>query len=149
MNIISSKGFIFTTDLIISIILILIILLTFSIYLNNETNLITQSKKISYLTEKTIFVADAFIKNFDKKNALFGACYIDLEKGRIKSNELNSFNFLNIKQIKDNKFFVKKIFIEKNIFFDNTPSENCLGIKRFVLVDGIKKEVEIIGCLYE
>lgn len=150
MNTISNKGFIFTTDLIITIILLLFCLLAFALTIGSQINFLEEREKSLFLEEKIIFIADSFVKNFDEENALLGACKIDLEKKRVLSNELNSASFSNIKQIKSEKIFIKNIIIgEKVIFSDSKTAKNCFSVKRFVLVDGIKKIIFMNGCLNE
>jgi hypothetical protein len=150
---ITNKGFIFTTDLIFTIAILLITMLVFVIFVNNQINFFTEQEKNFYLEEKTIFVADAFIKNYNSNNTMLGACIFDSDKKRILSNELSSINFLKIKQLNTSDFFIKKIIVKnvltKEIFLDNTQSNTCFSIKRFAFVDNLKSEINFVGCLHE
>ncbi len=150
MNTISNKGFIFTTDLIITVTILLFCLLGFAIGINSQINLFEEKEKMLFLEEKVIFITDNFVKNFDENNSLFGSCKIDLEKKRVLSNEINSNNFSNIKQINSEKIFIKSIIIGKQIIFsDLRESKNCFAVKRFALVDNEKSIISIMGCLFE
>jgi hypothetical protein len=87
---------------------------------------------------------------------LLGAGIVDLEKKRVRSNELNSANFSNLKSLEIENFFVKKVSYyftsnkkEQIIYFSQKLSSNCLSVKRFVLIDGRKSLVFVTGCLDE
>jgi hypothetical protein len=150
---ITNKGFVFTTDLIFTIMILLVMLLVFVIFINNHINFFVQQEKNTYLEEKTIFTADSFVKNYNEENAMLGACFSDDLKKRVLSNEINSLNFSKIKQLELTDFFIKKIIVknifEKTIFESPAQSKNCFSIKRFVFVDNIKSEITFLGCLYE
>jgi len=128
----------------------------FAISFSNNTSAFVKNVDDFFLEEKTMFVADAFVKNFDPQNALLGACVVDIEKKRVRSNELDSANFSNLKSLEIENFFVKKISYyfsnnrkEQIIYFSQRLSSNCLNIKRFVLLDGVKSLVFVTGCLDE
>ncbi len=161
MNIIlieSKKGFIFTSDAIITTIIILFAIFVFIFLINNNLALASQFEKEKYLEEKTIFVADSFVKNFDSENSLLGACKINNERKRVLSNEINSENFSKIFSLEINDFFIEKIEFEnafqKNIIYQNKETQNfttnnCISIKRFVLLENIKTIFYFKGCLNE
>ena len=145
-----NKGFLFYTDVMIATILILFTLTFIIFFINNITNTSITNTNNLYLEEKTIFVADSFIKNFDSNNSLLGACAIDIDKKRILSNQLNPTLFNNIKPLNLNDFFIKKIWIQpqnKILFSQNKNSNNCISIKRFVLINGTKTLIYFTGCL--
>lgn len=153
---INKKGFIFSTDLIISIIIILFSITSFLIIINNNLGLAIKFEKEKYVEQKTIFVADSFVKNFSEENAMLGSCIIDFEKKRVLSNEISSTNFSNIKELKINDFFIKKIesenIIGKKIIYSNNNNMreiDCISVKRFVFLDGIKSIISFTGCLNE
>ena len=148
----SEKGFFFTTDVIVAFVIVLFSLLVFSLSLSNNFNLKTQNEIDKFLEEKTIFLADAFIKNYNEKNSMTGACFFDEEKRRVRSNEINSALFSNIKSLNLETFFVKEIKIinsSKIIYLANKNSKKCLSVRRMALVDGIKRIIEFRGCLSE
>jgi hypothetical protein len=151
---IGRKGFIFSTDLIITIILMLFVLTIFIIITSNNFNFSISFEKEKYLEAKVIFVADSFVKNFNTENSLLGASYYCVDRKRILENEISSSNFSNIKQLDFDDFFIKSItvknFSEKNIFFDNRQDfRGCISIKRMAFVDNIKSIITFRGCLIE
>ncbi|MFA5357362.1 MAG: hypothetical protein WC308_00350 [archaeon] len=156
MGITSNKGMIFSTDAIIASTIILFSLLIFFTNISNYSENISKTSKQLILEEKTLLTADAFVKNYSPENALLGACKVDYEKKRVKSNEIESKNFSTIKQTASKKFFIKKITLtntnaknEKTIFTEEKNSETCITAKRLAFVDSEKTIVEITGCLIE
>jgi hypothetical protein len=147
---------IFSTDTIIASVIVLFSLLAFFTNLANYSENISKTNKQLMLEEKTLFAADAFVKNYSTENALLGACKVDYEKKRVKSNEIESKNFSAIKQITSEKFFIKKINLTnaasktgKTIFAEEKNSETCITAKRLALVNSEKTIIEITGCLLE
>lgn len=156
MGTISNRGMIFSIDTTIAAGIILLSLLAFFIALNNYSNNIMKASRQAFLEEKTLFTADAFVKNYSPENAVLGACKTDFEKKRVKSNEIDSKNFSEIRQINSKKFFIKKILLknaangpEKIIFADAKNSEECVTAKRLAIVDSEKTIIETTGCLLE
>jgi hypothetical protein len=148
----SNRGVIFAIDAIIASCILLLGLLAFFITLGNYSNRLGEESKNIFLGEKTIFVADSFVKNYSAENSLLGACIIDYEKKRVKSNELSSANFSNARALELDEFFVKSVSIKgggpkKNVFMSGKNGKNCITIRRFALVDGEKAIVEVQGCL--
>ena len=151
MNTIHNKGFIFYTDVMIATILLLFAITCLIFFINNNTNFAITNTESNYLESKTIFVADSFIKNLNPTNTMLGACKHDLDKKRILSNQLSILNFVNIKPLNLDDFFIKEIIVENiiktKIFSQEKNSNNCITIKRFVLVEGIKSKIYFTGCL--
>jgi hypothetical protein len=148
VNIISNeKGMFYSIDLIVSFCLILItIIVLMSSYFQNYNFNLNQFKD-NELTEKTIFLADSFIKNRNIENSLFGSCQIDYEKKRIISNQLDESLFDKIKQIDIENFFVKEIKLnDTQIFQDLLESKDCVTVKRYVLINNDKKILSLKGC---
>lgn len=144
----------FSIDTIIASTIILLSLLVFFTALENHTSEISGTGEKIFLEEKTIFVADSFVKNYDPENGLLGACVPDYEKKRVRSNEISSANFLNIKLVEIDKFFVKKISFKNRttdttVFSTEKKGKECIVAKRFALIDSEKAVIEIMGCLLE
>ncbi|MDD3159462.1 MAG: hypothetical protein PHQ98_00665 [Candidatus ainarchaeum sp.] len=148
MNIIlNEKAMFYSIDLIVSFCLILItIFILMSSYFQNYNFNLNQFKD-NELIEKTIFLADSFVKNRNIENSLLGSCQIDYEKKRIISNQLDESLFSKIKQLNIKNFFVKEIKLdEKQIFHDLLESKDCVTIKRYVLIKDNKKVLSLKGC---
>jgi len=111
--------------------------------------------KDQFLEEKTLVLADSLVKNFNPENTTLGSAIVDHEKKRIKSNELTTANLKNAKAFQTGNFFVKQISWKKTntfqekIILNNSNTKNCLSAKRFVIIDGEKAIIELIGCINE
>jgi hypothetical protein len=149
----SQKGIAFTVDTIFSVLIILIILFSFSIFTFQKVTTENFFEKQFILEQKTIAISDAIVKN-NNSNSFLGMSVIDVDKKRVLSNiislENKNFNNLNL----DN-FFIKEITVKfknnssQNIFFVETTATSCFSINRFVIVKGITQEkakIEVVGC---
>lgn len=148
---ITNKGIIFSMDTLIAFTILLFILMVFVINVNSSTNNLTQNVGHFFLEEKTFLIADSLVKNYNEENNLLGACVYDPKKRRVKSNEINSQNFLNLKTINQDNFFVKSVSYttntrNKKVVLSEENGE-CIIVKRFVLIDGEKGVVFVEGCI--
>lgn len=148
---ITNKGIIFSMDALVAFVIVLFMLLIFVFSVNNQTNKITQNVGHFFLEEKVMLVADSLVKNFNEENSLLGACIVDIEKKRVKSNEIASINFSNLKPFHQDDFFIKSVSYQtttrKNKFLIENKEGECLVVKRFVLIDGEKGFVFVEGCV--
>ncbi len=149
----SQKGMSFTIDTIFSVLIILIILFSFSFFIFQKISNETNFEKQFILEQKTISVADAIVKN-NNENSMLGASVIDLDKKRTLSNIISTENknFINL-ELDD--FFIKEINLKyknnsiEKLFSKETNTNNCFSIERFVLVRKIelkKAKIQIVGC---
>jgi len=153
----NERGAIFSLDAAIAFTITLFAIIAFCTMLANYSSATIQNENEFLLQQKTMAVADSFVKNYNPTNALLGACIIDSEKKRVKENELSSLNFANINPLKAGEFFVRNIGVRLvsngNLLFskvlDAREENNCLTVKRFALVDGQTAAIEIQGCLNE
>lgn len=143
---------IFTTDAIISTIIILTATLVFSTTINANAIRQTELLKDFELEEKTLLIADAMVKNYDKNNPLLGACIFDSDKKRVLTNQLSLKRLEEAKQINSEKFFVKTITITKqnsthkiNLNEEDTK-KHCLTAKRFALIENEKAIIQTTIC---
>ena len=149
--IITNRGIIFSMDALVAFVIVMFMLLVFTINLGNETNNLTQNVGHFFLEEKVMMVADSLIKNYNEENSLLGACIVDLDKKRVKSNEISSLNFSNLKQLNQDEFFIKSVSYKtqtqsKKYLIDDRESE-CLVVKRLALIDGEKGLIFVEGCV--
>jgi len=150
----NERGIIFSTDVVISFIIALIMMLIFVLYLSNL--ILSEERKISQieLDEKALFIVDSMIKNQNLENALLGACNYDSSKKRVLTNNLNYTQIkTNLKPISFGKFFVKSVTItfsntnqKETIQLSEKNSANCINVKRFSLVEGAKAIIEVKTC---
>lgn len=147
---INNRGIIFTIDTLLTTIILLIILLSFSIILFQIINNNLELEKQFFLEQKTIAIADAIVKN-NNSNALLGMSKIDFEKKRVLSNNLTLSNN-NFTSIELNDFFIKEVsYLLKNkqsktIFLNKKTFSNCFAVQRFVLIEKQKGLIKIVGC---
>lgn len=148
---IMNRGMIFSIDAMIAFIIILSSILGFAVMLGNYEFRVSESANQFYLEEKTIMAADSFVKNNSIRNSVFGLAIFDIDKKRVKSNELSlAFSSPFLSYDEDEGFFVKKIVVgEKVLFEDEKESTNCLSVKRFVLFESEKQVVTYTGCVNE
>ena len=149
--IITNRGIIFSMDALVAFVIVMFMLLVFTINLGNETNNLTQNVGHFFLEEKVMIVADSLIKNYNEENSLLGACMIDLDKKRVKSNEISSLNFSNLKQLNQDEFFIKSVSYKtqtrsKKYLIEDREGE-CLVVKRLALIDGEKGLIFVEGCI--
>ncbi|MBT7241009.1 MAG: hypothetical protein HN878_00805 [Candidatus Diapherotrites archaeon] len=137
-------------DALVAFIIVLSMLLIFVLTINNNGNNLTQNVGHFFLEEKVMLIADSLVKNHNEENNLLGSATIDLEKKRVKSNELNLANFNNLKSIKQDDFFIKSVSYKTNFKKEKWIIENkigeCLIVKRFALIDGVKGIIFVEGC---
>lgn len=149
-NYLNHKGIIFTIDTMLTTILILVILFSFSIFVFEkiENNLLIE--KQFFLEQKTISVADSIIKN-NNPNPILGMSIVDLDKKRTLNNKISLQN-TNFEQINLDVFFIKKIKyrlktgFEEKLFLDNREFSSCFSIERFVLIQNQKGLIKVVGC---
>jgi len=138
-------------DAMVAFVIVLFMLLAFILTVSAEGNNLTQNVGHFFLEEKVMLVADSLVKNYNEKNGLLGACIFDFDKRRVKSNEINSLNFSNLKPISLDNFFVKSVgyqtAFKKDKWIVENKNGNCLVVKRFVLIDGEKGIVFVEGCV--
>ncbi len=151
---VKEKGMMFSLDASISFIILLFGILLFVNSLSNNAQNVKDSIETFELEEKAIMIADSLMKNYDKNNTLLGSCIIDIEKKRVKSNELSIENIRKAKPIKLKDIFVEKIhfqtnLIEETITLENKKTKECYNVKRFGLINGEKGIVEVQTCREE
>ena len=150
---ITNKGIIFSIDALIAFIIVLFMIMVFVIYIENQSEKITQNLGQFFLEEKLLLVADSLVKNYNSENVLLGACAYDIGKKRVKTNEISTINFEQIKLLRQDNFFVKSVSFETETRSEKWLVENkagiCLTTKRFVLIDGEKGLIFVEGCINE
>ncbi len=146
------RGLIFTTDAIICSIIILTSALIFSTTIKTNATKQTELLKDFELEEKTLLIADAMIKNYDKNNPLLGACIFDLDKKRVLTNQLSLERLKEARQINSEKFFAEKITIKTRNYThiislsNKSTGKHCLTAKRFALIGNEKAIIQTTLC---
>ncbi len=150
---ITNKGIIFSMDALVAFIIVLFLIMVFVIHIGNQQNQITQNIGQFFLEEKTILIADSLIKNYNSENTLLGSCIYNVEKKRVKSNEINTTNFSGFKPIEQDNFFVKSVSYQtptkKEKWLVENKKGECLVVKRFAIINGKNGMIFVEGCTSE
>ena len=145
---------IFSIDAGIAFTIILTCTLAFVLTLNVNAQIVEQQTTDFELEEKALLVADSMVKNYNPKNTLLGACILDFDKKRVRTNELTSENIKKAKSASFGKIFVKNISYtaqtrKENLQLSAKTAKECISAKRFVLIDGEKGVILIQTCREE
>lgn len=150
-TIINSRGIIFSLDAGISFTITLVMTLLFATVLaQNAFSTETEIKNFE-LEEKAMLIVDSLVKNYDENNTLLGACILDIDKKRIKTNETSILNLNNAKPIPFGEIYVESItlktnYLQKTFQIETRMSTQCINVKRFALIDGEKRVIEVKTC---
>ncbi len=151
MNTIDNRGFIFSIDLAVSFIamllMVLLILMHASVLKEQQVELINKFD----LQRNAIFLVDSLVKNNDAGQPLLGSALFDAEKHRVLSNNLDSFLLGSAAQFEKDGFFVSRVSFKdefgiEQVFFKGTAGSNCLALDRVVLLNGAKGLLAVNVC---
>lgn len=155
MGITQNNGFFFSLDLAVTVVIgISMIFLIFAFHVNLIEERINVNKNFE-LWKNTVFVADSLVKNNYEEMPVLGSAVLDLEKKRVKSNEidLKFLQNINSEQTKwlEKEFSVKKIALvfhdrEKVLLEKKVDSASCIVVERTVLVMGETAKILVVGC---
>ena len=125
--------------------------LVFVTFLAQNASATEREIKTFELEEKGMLITDSLVKNYDENNSLLGACIYDLEKKRVRTNEISLSNLTNAKPLQSGEIFVESISIRtksisKTVSIEKKTSSECVNVKRFVLIDGEKGLIEVKTC---
>ncbi|MEK6959407.1 MAG: hypothetical protein AABW59_05180 [archaeon] len=139
---------IFSIDAMIAFTITMLFVLGFLFYISNATKESVSQSEHFYLEEKTLLLADSLVKNANIENSSLGACVMDFEKNRVKSNYLSALALLNFKPVEKERFFLKSIETAgTKAFSSDKIGKECIAVKRFVLFEGVKQTVTVTGCI--
>jgi hypothetical protein len=150
VNTINEKGIVYTFDLLISVVIVMLIIFSFSFLIFEKVNNQILLEKNFFLEEKTIAISDALIKN-NNSNSFLGISEYDIDKKRNLTNKIN-INNLNFENIYLKDYFVKEISYKlqnssSNILhFEEKKGSDCFSIERFVLINNSKALLKVRGC---
>ncbi len=150
MNTTGKKGFVFSLDLVIAFLAMLLMLSLMLLHLQTtKEQEIAAIEKLS-LQEKGIFLIDSMVKNRNEKNPLLGSALFDEEKHRVLQNQIDLSMLLKGGQMQGSEFFVSSISFraagrqETRILAQ--PGKNCIALDRLVLMEGKTGKVEVTIC---
>ncbi len=140
------KGFVFSLDLAIAFIAMLLML---SLMLSQleilKNNKIADVERVE-LQRNAFFAIDSMTKNRDEERPLLGLASYDAEKHRVLSNEIDTVLLKNAKSVLFEKFFISSISVGniKKVFEE--PGKKCISVDRLVFANGNKELLEAVVC---
>ncbi|MCX6803638.1 MAG: hypothetical protein NTY48_03635 [Candidatus Diapherotrites archaeon] len=146
-----SKGFIFSTDATIALVIMLTSTMMFTLTLA-ETSKNSKKQILDFeLEENALLISDTLIKNHYEENPILGSAIIDYDKKRVLENKISLEELKKSKPIKLGEIFVSEIKVilknrTENILFEQKQYGECISIKRFALIDEEKGIIEVKTC---
>jgi hypothetical protein len=148
---ITDEGFVFSIDLFIPTVAVLLMLFVATASFVARSDRSVSALKNLRLQKNALFLADALVKN-NAKNPLLGSAVADMEKHRVKSNELYRERLLEAKPVNSSEFVIQGLSVRKQsgekemILSAASHEQNCIAIDRVVLLDEKTSVVELIVC---
>lgn len=144
------QGFVFSLDLLIAFLAVLLMLslMVSQLELSKEKELAQIEKFAFYRTG--LFLSDTLVKNRDGQNALLGSAFFDFEKQRVEQNALD-WEFLEKgKGISIGKFFVSRVSLHNGnaalVKEFEKKQEPCISIDRLVFIENSLRKLEVLVC---
>jgi hypothetical protein len=150
MHITGEFGFVFSLDLTIAVIAMLLMLSLMLAGFESEKNAEIELVKKNELQGKAIFVIDAMAKNRNEGQPLLGSAVYDRKRHRVLVNEIDAVLLGNAKQLASEKFFVKSVSLiggaeEKTVVFGGTGGQ-CVSLDRIVTANGNSAMLGVVLC---
>ena len=146
------NGFVFSLDAGIAFVLAACIIALSLNAIAQSTREKIASEKEFELWKNTVFIADSLVKNNYSENSLLGSAVFDLEKHRVKSNEISLELLQKVSEIANKEFELKQVKVvfqnleEQIVFQENTEKRNCIAVERIALVEGQIAKIGVVGC---
>ena len=149
MHTIGKQGFVFSMDLAIAFVALLLISSLMIVHLNSaKEQRLLNIERIS-LQRKAIFLADSIVKNRNEENGCLGSAFFDGERHRILSNEIDLGLLSKAVPIEGENFFVAglsySIGKSKTVLWEQSFG-NCVSVDRIVLIEGKTGNVRVKVC---
>ena len=142
---ITDKGSLYSLDVLFSVLIVSIILAITVAHVSGYTVARTDSFKYKQLETQALFLADSLIKNNDA-NGLYGIAVYDEQTHRVKSHTVREKDSVFLKNNPD----IHAVWVQDgntvHSVFDRNTSTDCIGVERFVVVDGKKKVLGVRVC---
>ena len=143
MSITGEAGFLFSFDLAIAFIAVLLTLSLMLAHFGFEKELALEGFGEISLQRKAVFLVDEMVKNRNGKQPLLGSAAFDAEKRRVLSNELDLALLKKAKGFRKEGFFVSSVSVAGQSLLFEKAVENCMGLDRIVLVQGILEKLVV------
>ncbi|MCX6798667.1 MAG: hypothetical protein NTW59_01050 [Candidatus Diapherotrites archaeon] len=147
------KGFIFSLDLAIALITVLLMLNLALLHFNEEKESLLAGAKKSELQKNALLLADSLVKNNNAENPLLGAAFFDNEKHRVLSNvvqkellreaQADSFGGWHAQALS----LKTKNGAEETFFAEEKQAgKDCVAVERFVIAGTEKALLRVAAC---
>ncbi len=140
------RGFVFSLDLAIAFIAMLLMLSLMLSQLEILKNKEIENIERIELQRNAFFAIDSMTKNRDEERPLLGFVLYDVEKHRVLSNEIDTMLLENAKPVLFETFFISSVSVAeiKKVFEE--PGQKCISVDRFVFVNKKKEILEAVVC---
>jgi hypothetical protein len=146
MGIIGKAGFVFSFDLAIAFIAMLLMLsLMLAHFGFGKEQALETFGEIS-LQRKAVFLIDSMVKNRDEKQPLLGSAVFDGKKRRVLQNGLDLELLEKAGGFRRGTFFVSQVSVSGQRLFFEESGERCLTLDRLVLVQGSLEKLVVVAC---
>ena len=141
-----SKGFVFSLDLAIAFIAMLLMLSLMLSQLEILKDREIENVERIELQRTAFFTIDSMTKNRDEERPLLGLALYDAEKHRVLSNEIDTSLLKNSKPVLFENFFISSVSVAEIEKVFEEHGEKCISVDRIVLVNGKKEMLEVVVC---
>lgn len=150
MSITGENGFLFSLDVVVAFLAMLLMLSLMLQHLEMAKEQQLGWTQRFALQRNAVMLIDSMVKNRDEKQPLLGSALYDEKKHRVLSNQLDLHMFPKAGQLPSELFFVSRLSLkagsqEKTVLFQ-TGRKNCVSLDRIVLVSGKIGKVEAVVC---
>lgn len=146
MAITGRAGFVFSFDLAVAFLAALLMLSLMLAHFGHERNEILGMFGDVVLQRKSVFLADAMVKNRDEEQPLLGSAVFDAEKHRVLSNEIDPALLESAKGFRQGSFFVSSVSLAGQALSFEERRGNCISLDRIVLVQGKQERLVVVAC---
>jgi len=141
-----SRGFVFSLDLAIAFIAMLLMLSLMLSQLEILKDREIENVERIELQRTAFFTIDSMTKNRDEERPLLGLALYDAEKHRVLSNEIDTSLLKNSKPVLFENFFISSVSVAEIEKVFEEHGEKCISVDRIVLVNGKKEMLEVVVC---
>jgi len=142
----SGRGFVFSLDLAIAFIAMLLMLSLMLSQLEILKNKEIENIERIELQRNAFFAIDSMTKNRDEERPLLGLALYDAEKHRVLSNEIDTVLLENAKPVLFENFFISSISAGKIEKLFEKSGQKCISVDRLVFMNGKKEMLEVVVC---
>lgn len=144
---ITSRGAVLSIDAMFAILVLFAIMVVGFWQLGHSAEKQKHEIKRIQLENDAIFLADSLVKNFDL-NALLGIAVFDVEKKRVKSNEIMEKRIAELQKnpLIFGSWLKEKNGTQKTFFSKNTGKKECIAIERLVMSEKRRALFGVVVC---